>query len=49
MRRPILSHLIDFGLDLDGERMKHVGGGSEGVYVIRRGGSDECFAVIRQI
>ena len=42
----ITSH--DFGLDLDGERMKHVGGGSEGVYVIRRGGSDECFAVIRQ-
>ena len=38
-----------FGLDLDGERMKHEGGGSEGVYVIRRGDSDECFAVIRQI
>ena len=60
MRRPILSHLIDFGsdpkiqshdfgLDLDAERMKHEGGGSEGVYVIRRGCADDCFAVMRQI
>jgi hypothetical protein len=48
MRRPILSHLIDFGADLDAERMKHEGGGSEGVYVIRRENFDECFAVIRQ-
>ena len=39
----------DFGSDLDGERMKHEGGGSEGVYVIRRGCADECFAVMRQI
>ena len=39
----------DFGLDLDAERMKHEGGGSEGVYVIRRGCADECFAVMRQI
>ena len=60
MRRPILSHLIDFGsdpkiqshdfgLDLDAERMKHDGGESEGVYVIRRGCADDCFAVMRQI
>ena len=39
----------DIGLDLDAERMKHEGGGSEGVYVIRRGCADECFAVMRQI
>ena len=43
----ITSH--DFGLDLDGDRMKREGGGSEGVYVIRRGCADECFAVMRQI
>ncbi len=60
MRRPIISHLIDFGsdpkiqshdfgLDLDAERMKHDGGESEGVYVIRRGCADDCFAVMRQI
>ena len=60
MRRPILSHLIDFGsdpkiqshdfgLDLDAERMKHEGEGFEGVYVIRRENFDECFAVMRQI
>ena len=34
----------DFRSDLDAGPMKHAGGGSEGVYVIRRGGSDECFA-----
>ena len=39
----------DIGLDLDAERMKHEGGGSKGVYVIRRGCADECFAVMRQI
>ena len=39
----------DIGLDLDAKRMKHEGGGSEGVYVIRRGCADECFAVMRQI
>ena len=39
----------DIGLDLDAERMKHEGGGSEGVYVIRRGCADNCFAVMRQI
>ena len=49
MRRPILSHLSDFGADLDAERMKHEGGESEGVYVIRRGCADDCFAVMRQI
>ena len=39
----------DIGLDLDAERMKHDGGESEGVYVIRRGCADDCFAVMRQI